>query len=138
MTAKARVLVAKVKVAAPSGKVIVPKSEVMVAKVKIMTAKTRVLVAKVKVAAPSIVGMAASLPPQGKAETKFNSNMKRQLRNRHMYERGAAAIPGTCMRNRIAESPQFVESQAKLSTVLAGSEGDCCESHAPKGRLAHS
>jgi len=40
------------------------------------------------------------------------------------------------MLNRIAESPQFVKPQAKLSTVLAGSEGDCCESHAPTGGLA--
>jgi len=39
-------------------------------------------------------------------------------------------IPETCMRNRIAESPQFVKPQAKLSTVLAGSEGDFCESPA--------
>jgi len=37
------------------------------------------------------------------------------------------------MLNRIAESPQFVKPQAKLSTVLAGSEGDCCESHAHYG-----
>jgi len=35
------------------------------------------------------------------------------------------------MLNRIAESPQFVKPQAKLSTVLAGSEGDWCESPAP-------
>jgi len=40
------------------------------------------------------------------------------------------------MLNRIAESPQFVKPQAKLSTVLAGSEGDCCESPAPNG-LTH-
>jgi len=46
-------------------------------------------------------------------------------------ERGAAAIPGTGMLNRIAESPQFVKPQAKLSTVLAGSEGDWCVSPAP-------
>jgi amino acid adenylation domain-containing protein len=46
-------------------------------------------------------------------------------------ERCAAAIPGTGMLNRIAESPQFVKPQAKLSTVLAGSEGDYCESLAP-------
>jgi bacitracin synthase 1 len=45
-------------------------------------------------------------------------------------ERSAAAIPGTGMLNRIAESPQFVKPQAKLSTVLAGSEGDCCVSSA--------
>jgi len=51
-------------------------------------------------------------------------------------ERGAAAIPGTGMLNRIAESPQFVKPQAKLSTVLAGSEGDCCESLAPDRQLA--
>jgi len=50
-------------------------------------------------------------------------------------ERGAAAIPGTGMLNRIAESPQFVKPQAKLSTVLAGSEGDCCESLAPDWQL---
>jgi len=37
------------------------------------------------------------------------------------------------MLNRIAESPQFVKPQAKLSTVLAGSEGDFCESHAHYG-----
>jgi len=46
-------------------------------------------------------------------------------------ERGAAAIPGTGMLNRIAESPQFVKPQAKLSTVLAGSDGDWCVSPAP-------
>jgi len=34
------------------------------------------------------------------------------------------------MLNRIAESPQFVKPQAKLITVLAGSEGDFCESPA--------
>jgi len=50
-------------------------------------------------------------------------------------ERGAAAIPGTGMLNRIAESPQFVKPQAKLSTVLAGSEGDWCVSPAPNVRL---
>jgi len=50
-------------------------------------------------------------------------------------ERSAAAIPGTGMLNRIAESPQFVKPQAKLSTVLAGSEGDWCVSPAPDVRL---
>jgi len=63
---------------------------------------------------------------------KFNSNMNRLPMYRR-YERGAAAIPGTGMLNRIAESPQFVKPQAKLSTVLAGSEGDWCESLAPGG-----
>jgi len=48
-------------------------------------------------------------------------------------DKGAAAILGTGMLNRIAESPQFVKPQAKLSTVLAGSDGDWCESPAPNG-----
>jgi len=46
---------------------------------------------------------------------------------RNVAERGAAVIPGTGMLNRIAESPQFVKPQAKLNTVLAGSEEEADE-----------
>jgi len=37
------------------------------------------------------------------------------------------------MLNRIAESPQFVKPQAKLITVLAGSEGRAEEPYASSG-----
>jgi len=59
------------------------------------------------------------------------SRLSKRGEGENAAERGAAAIPGTCMLNRIAESPQFVKPQAKLSTVLAGSEGDWCVSPAP-------